>query len=136
MLRHPLEVHPKTLIRHQQGQEEKRGHGRGQKLPVDRPVLDEAGVGVGALVVQEAVADVHGGEGEDGEGDGEGHPDDGVDPQDDVEQVVLPQHEDLEERVEEHLGVAPLGDLPEQGGLRLTLLDRVLLQLMFHLSRL
>ena len=41
--------------------------------PVHRLPLDQASVGIG--LVQEAVADVHGGEGEDGEGDGKGHPD-------------------------------------------------------------
>ena len=50
-------------------------------------------------------------------------PDDGVDSEDDVEQVVLPQHEGLQERMEEDLDVAPFRYLPEQGGLRLTLLS-------------
>ena len=70
------------------------------------PIPGGDGVGVGAA--REAVGDVHGGEGEDGERDGEGHAGDGVDPEDDVEEAVLPEHEGLEERVEQHLGVAPL----------------------------
>ena len=103
---HPLKVHPPALVPDQQGQEEERDHGRGQELLVRRRVGDEAGVGVGAA--PEAVGDVHGGEGEDGERDGEGHAGDGVDAEDDVEEAVLPEHEGLEERVEQHLGVAPL----------------------------